>query len=184
MGAARANGTRPDRVDQVKVNRRHFLKDGLTVTGLMGVSGLSAVGEGVARTESQGQAVGGLDLSKARVVVPRALSPRERKTAQVLVEEVERRTQLRWTVVEDLIAQKSEQVAAVVIGSRRILRESHAELLGGMVEASRPPTAPEGYRLRTSGHSHGFSVLVEGADERGVLFGVGGLLRTLRMSKS
>jgi hypothetical protein len=165
------------------VNRRRFLKHGLTVTGLMGVSRLSAFGEGVAGTESQGQAIGVLDLSKAVVVAPRALSPRERKAAQVLVEEVEKRTQLRWAVVEDWTAKQPERTAAVVVGSRGILRDSHSISLRSVIDATVPPTAPEGYRLRTSDGSHGPLVLVEGADERGVLFGVGGLLRTLRMSK-
>ncbi len=164
------------------MNRRDLLKDGLACAGWMGVSYVAAFGQGVAPAESQGQAstVGGLDLSKAVVVAPRALSARGRKAVQVLVEEVEKRTQIRWPVAEELTP---EQSSVVVVGSWQALRDSHSELLGSLVTASGRATAAESYRLRSAGRSNGFSVLVEGADERGVLFGVGGLLRALRMSK-
>jgi len=164
------------------MNRRCFLKDGLIPAGLLGAFRLTSFGQGVPPAASQGQAAsaGGLDLSNAVVVAPRTLSAREKKAVQVLVEEVEKRTQFRWTVVEDL---KAEQPSAVVVGSREALGEIHSELPGSLLSASGQATAPEGYRLRTAGGSKGALVLVEGADERGVLFGVGGLLRALRMAK-
>jgi hypothetical protein len=45
------------------------------------------------------------------------------------------------------------------------------------------PTGPEGFRLQTLTRPAGTVVTVCGADERGVLFGVGELLRKLRMAK-
>ncbi|HEY6271569.1 MAG TPA: hypothetical protein VIX19_06185 [Terriglobales bacterium] len=165
------------------MNRRHFLKDGLVCAGLTGASRLAALtGRGAtsARSQDQASAASGLDLSKAVVVAPRTLSARERKAVQVLVEEVEKRTQIRWTVVEDLTPEES---SAVVVGSWRALRESHSKSPGGLVTPSGPATAAEGYRLRAAGRSKAPLVVVEGADDRGVLFGVGGLLRALRMSK-
>lgn len=164
------------------MNRRHFLRDSLVCAGLTGASRLAAFGQGVAAAGSQGQASNarGFDLSKAVVIAPRTLSARERKAVQVLVEEVEKRTQIRWSVVEDFTP---EQSSAVVAGSWQGLRESHSALFRSLITAGGPPTAAEGYRLQTAGRSNGPLVLVEGADERGVLFGVGGLLRALRMSK-
>jgi len=166
---------------EVKMNRRQFLKDSLISASLTGVSPLKMLEQGVTSSVSEGQVplAGVLDLGKAVVVAPRALSSRERKAVQVLVEEVERRTQLRWAVVEKLTA---EQSSAVLVGSWQALREMHPNLPEGLVSASGPATPAEGYRLRTAARSNGSLVLVEGADERGVLFGVGGLLRALRMS--
>ncbi|HEV3275554.1 MAG TPA: hypothetical protein VG860_01955 [Terriglobia bacterium] len=164
------------------MRRRQFLKDGLVCAGLMGVSPLAAFEQASATAGSQGQpsTASELDLSKAAVVAPRALSARERKAVQVLVEEVEKRTQFRWTVVEDLTP---EQSSVVVVGSSRALRATHSELLGRLVAAGAVAMPAEGYRLRTAGPSNGSPILVEGADERGVLFGVGGLLRALQMSR-
>jgi hypothetical protein len=162
------------------MNRRGFLKDGLTCAGLIGTSRLTTFGRGVPLMAFQGQtpAAKALDVSKTVVVAPRGLSARERKAVQVLVEEVEKRTELRWTVVDHLTA---EQPSAMVVGSRQVLREIQSELPGNLSTAR--PLAAEGYRLCITGGSNGTLVLVEGADERGVLFGVGGLLRALRMSR-
>ena len=162
------------------MNRRRFLKDGLIGAGLMGTSSLTTFGRGVPPPASQASNANGLDLSKAVVVAPPNLSTRERKAVQVLVEEVEKRTEFRWRVVEHLT---SDQPSAVVVGSREALRVLHSELPGDILSTKGPATAAEGYQLRTAGRSNGTLVLIEGADERGVLFGVGGLLRSLRMSK-
>jgi hypothetical protein len=169
-------------LNEVTMNRRGFLKHGLICTGLMGASPLTTFEQGVTPAASRGQAstASRLDLSEAVVVAPRTLSARERKAVQVLVEEVEKRTQFRWTIVERLTP---EQPSAVVVGSRPALTQVRSELPGSLLAASGPATAAEGYQLRTAGRSNGTIVLVEGADERGVLFGVGALLRALRMSK-
>ena len=163
------------------MNRRRFLKDSLMGAGVMGACRLTAHGQRVSPANSHRQAstANGLDLSKAVVIAPRTLSVRERKAVVVLVEEVERRTEFRWPIVEHL----SPEPSAVVVGSRQALTQIRGELPGNLLPASGPATAPEGYQLRTAGRSNGTVVLVEGADERGALFGVGGLLRALRMSK-
>jgi hypothetical protein len=97
-----------------------------------------------------------LDLSKATLVVDANASPRDRKAAQVLVEEVEKRAQIRW------------KPAAPPAGS-------HAPY----VELKRSGKgAAESYEIRTQPSG----VTVTGADERGLLFGVGRLLRQMRMT--
>ncbi len=96
-----------------------------------------------------------LDLSKAVVVCAAGLSEPEKKAVTVLVEEVERRTQIRWAVSPTRPAGGAPVV---------------------LVERGAGPA--EGYRIRTEGQT----VTVSGNDARGVLFGVGHLLRTLRMA--
>jgi hypothetical protein len=164
------------------MNRRRFLKDGLIGAGLLGTGSFATFGQGgpAASSQSQVSAANTLDLSQAVVVAPQNLSARERKAVQVLVEEVEKRTEFRWKVVEHLT---SEQPSGVVVGSREALRQLHSELPGSLLSRRGPATAAEGYQIHTAGRSNGTLVLVEGTDERGVLFGVGGLLRAIRMSK-
>jgi hypothetical protein len=94
------------------------------------------------------------DLTGATVVAPATFDAREKKAVQVLVEEVEKRSQVRWPV-----AAPAQGGTSIFIGKR---------------------TGPaEGYSLRIDGGS----VRVEGNDSRGVLFGIGHLLRTLRFER-
>ena len=92
---------------------------------------------------------GALDLKNATVVAKPNL-----KAVTVLVEEVEKRTGIRWPVAP----------------SANGVRIEVAE------HAARPA---EGYRIEVRGNS----VQVTGNDARGVLFGVGRLLRELRMDR-
>ncbi|TAM84028.1 MAG: hypothetical protein EPN47_03705 [Acidobacteria bacterium] len=120
-----------------------------------------------------------MDLTDAVVVMPEGLSRREQKAVQLLMEEVEKRTEIRWPVVH-----RSEVGAhpAIVVGSEQALEKAGGELAGGATGKGRQTAGPEGYRLRTSNSSDSTIVTVAGAGERGVLFGVGGLLRSLQMS--
>jgi hypothetical protein len=164
------------------MNRRRFLKDSALYSGMLGTVGwMGGQTAGLlAQTSTKAVEFGAIDLKDAVVVAPESLSRRERKAVQVLVEEVEKRTELRWPVVGRL-----EQGAhpAIVVGSDQSLKKASAELPRGLVTENRKLTGSEGYRLRTSNGSGSTLVLVSGAGERGVLFGVGGLLRSLRMSK-
>ncbi len=150
--------------------------------GILGTGSLRTFGQGDPSSQSpdQASAANPIDLSQAVVVAPRTLSARERKAVQVLVEEVEKRTEFRWKVVGHLTP---EQTSAVVVGSRQSLKQIRSELPGNLLATDGPAMAAEGYQLRTAARPNGTLILVEGADERGVLFGVGGLLRALRMSK-
>ena len=90
-----------------------------------------------------------LDLQHAAV----KFSPADQKAATVLIEEVEKRTQIRWP--------------ANAAGSPVIA-----------LERAKGPA--EGYAIRAGSGG----VTVSGSDARGVLFGVGRLLRVLDMSKA
>ena len=164
------------------MNRRHFLKDATLYASLMGVSGLSGFVPTEARMSATARppADSTLELRDAIVVAPRASSKREQKAVQVLVEEVEKRTGMRWQVVEQW---KAAAPAAVLVGSQEALKESRSELPREFQLSGGQPTGPEGFRLQSLNGPAGSVVTVSGADERGVLFGVGELLRKLRMAK-
>jgi hypothetical protein len=87
---------------------------------------------------------------------------------------------MRWQVVEQW---KAAAPAAVLVGSQEALKESRSELPREFQLSGGQPTGPEGFRLQSLNGPAGSVVTVSGADERGVLFGVGELLRKLRMAK-
>ena len=95
----------------------------------------------------------GLDLTHATVVAPATLSAREKRAAAMLAQEVARRSQVRWPVAA-------------------------APASGPSIVIERGSGPAEGFRIRMEGGG----VRISGNDERGVLFGVGRLLRELRMS--
>jgi hypothetical protein len=95
-----------------------------------------------------------LDLSRATVVIPADFTDPERKAVTMLVEEVDKRTGIRWPV-----GRPAEGVVIEV--------------------AERKNVPAEGYRVTV----YDSVVSVAGNDARGVLFGVGRLLRLLRMER-
>ena len=118
-----------------------------------------------------------VDLAKATVFAPEGLSAREKKAVTVLVEEVEKRSRVRYEVRSDLTLQGGTSIA---VGTEKTLRGRSAELDRAM-SLDPAPKGPEGFRIAVSGESR--LVAVIGNDERGVLFGVGRLLRELRMHR-
>ncbi len=99
----------------------------------------------------------GLDLTRAAVIAPQNLTGPESKAVQMLIEEVERRTQLRW----------ERKAAAAGVPTISINRVANSSL------------PREGFRIQTVNNV----ITITGNDARGVLFGVGHLLRALRMEK-
>ncbi len=117
-----------------------------------------------------------IDLSHAIVVVPPDLSDRERKAVTMLVEEVETRTGIRWACGSTWPAAPTP---TIIVGTLSAVCALGAQ--------SAPdddiPAAPEGYRLCVTEHRGAPTVVVAGHDERGVLYGIGRLLRTLRLRR-
>ncbi|MFM9029998.1 MAG: hypothetical protein ACKOTF_04840, partial [Opitutaceae bacterium] len=111
-----------------------------------------------------------LDLSAAVVVVPPGLSGPERKAAVMLVEEVEKRSYLRWTLSEQAPAAGRP---AVFLGNRAALSAAYPSALSALPPA---PAGAEGYAIGTADDGR---IVVAGNDARGVLFGAGRLLRSL-----
>jgi len=110
-------------------------------------------------TRATAQTNSALDLTRAVVVAPANFSGPENKAVQMLVEEVEKRSQVRLLRA----AQTPNDGAPVIALSRG------------------NNTAPrEGYQIKTDGNG----VTILGNDARGVLFGVGHLLRSLHLTKN
>jgi hypothetical protein len=92
-----------------------------------------------------------LDLTHATVVSPPGLSAQEAKAVALLIEEVDKRSGIRWDM-----------------GTSPVTVE--------IAHASGPA---EGYSVHSAAHG----VTISGNDARGVLFGVGRLLRELRIAR-
>jgi hypothetical protein len=96
-----------------------------------------------------------IDLKNASIVAAPNLTAREKQAVTMLAEEIEKRTRIRLPV-----AAHPNGPAILVNESKRI--------------------APaEGYRIETTGNT----VTISGNDPRGTLFGIGALLRNLRMER-
>jgi hypothetical protein len=151
------------------MNRRRFLKDSVLYSGLIGAFGWGRTAPADHPGQNVGNGVGSgeTDLSDAMVVAPRALSPREHKAVQVLVEEVEKCTEFRWPVVERLAPSGHP---LVVVGSENTLKPLSAHLPQGWLSPNQHLASREGYRLHAQSTSGSTLVLVAGAGERGVLF--------------
>jgi hypothetical protein len=121
-----------------------------------------------------------IDLSKAVVVVPDGLSGPENKATRLLVEEVRNRSGLEWNVS---LRWPKGDVPVIAVGPARLFDTFPRELrerLPGLTAGNEK----EGYRVQTAATGNGPPVIaVIGNDERGVLFGVGRLLRELRLAR-
>jgi len=121
-----------------------------------------------------------LDLAKATVVVrPGTLPPAEQTAARILVEEVQRRTGLRWG-----IATEWPRRGAVVALSGGAALPGWPAILPADPDRDARASRPEGFRLVAAGAGSTRPVVwIQGADARGALFGVGQLLRSLEWGK-
>lgn len=162
------------------MNRRRFLKDSVIGGGMMSAFGGMRPRDLLAQIAQQPASTGEINLNDAVVLTPETLSRREGKAVQVLVEEVEKRTEIHWPVVHNLA---SGSRPMIVVGSDQALKPFSTKLPHELVSGGKALASPEGYRLRTASDASSTAISVSAAGERGVLFGVGGLLRTLRMSK-
>lgn len=115
-----------------------------------------------------------IDLTQASIVTVAAPKGVEAKAVQMLVEEVEKRTRVRWPVRQ---AAPKEGRPTILVG-----------LASALPQATEPGSdgtwnAPEGYLIRTNPNARPSQVTVVGAGARGLLFGIGRLLRNLRMER-
>ncbi len=123
-------------------------------------------------------AAANIDLTRAVVVTPAGLSGPPAKAVQMLVEEVEQRSMVRWDPAEKWPAGGTP---AVVVGPADGVRDLLDRQGVRLPAAARP--RPEGYRIGVAGGGAAPVVWVAGNDARGVLFGVGRLLRELRLGR-
>jgi hypothetical protein len=121
-----------------------------------------------------------IDLSHAVVVTPADLSAQEKKAVGMLVDEVEKRTHVRWKVEHAWPAGDAGVLAVGPAASLAGFAGKFAGALSNEAASKNEPArkAAEGFRIRTQGQN----VLVAGNDARGVLFGIGYLLRHMHMN--
>lgn len=117
----------------------------------------------------------GLDLTRAVVLAPSNLSPLERKAATLLVEEVEKRSQIRWQIQS---TPPSGDMPVVALGTVATLKT-----FPGLKALSSDLKTAEGFRVQVEPAPAKSTVEIVGNDPRGVLYGVGYLLRQLHMSR-
>jgi hypothetical protein len=122
---------------------------------------------------------GMIDLTQASVAPALRVSGPPPAAMRTLVEEVAARTRSRWPVA---LALPREARDVIVVGRAVDLKSwagppFHDPLARALTE--RPPPGPEGYSILTDKARR--TVVVAGHDDRGVLFGVGRLLRELRI---
>ena len=150
----------------------HLSRTRLTAAVILLMSSLSLLANSHAATN--------LDLTKATVVIRSGPLPAAEQTAaRVLVEEVQKRTGLKWAITT--VWPKRGVVIAIASGAgdTRWLRAEPPRQGNDL-----PELRSEGFRLvvQEAKTSDGV-VWIHGADSRGALFGVGQLLRSLNWAK-
>ena len=119
-----------------------------------------------------------LILTKATVVVSASADPIERKSAEMLVAEVERRSGFRWAIQTQLPETRDP---AILLGSReRIPPGADAASFTFPVGPGGTAVA-DGYVLKTTSERRRVRVYAIGSDSRGTMFAAGRLLRHLRV---
>ena len=124
---------------------------------------------------------GTIDLRAAQVFAPDNLSRPEKKSIELLVDEVAKRTRIRLSVTNSWPGDDRTPVIAVLpVTAVKTLPADLSQTLATEIAQLRT----ERFHCRVAA-SKGRApvVLVVGNDARGVLFGVGKLLRSLRMSR-
>ncbi len=121
----------------------------------------------------------GLDLSHAVVVRPERLSAPEEKAVAMLLDEVEKRSQIRWLVATTWPTNGQPVIA---IGSANDWGTIAGPYATEPALDAAGDTA-EGFHLRVRSDHDAPAVLLAGHDPRGVLFGVGRLLRELHIRR-
>ncbi|HYH55369.1 MAG TPA: hypothetical protein VD772_02090 [Anseongella sp.] len=96
--------------------------------------------------------------------------------ASVLAEEVAKRTGYRWTISEKWPAEGNVIILGKAPGASGLPLQFN--------ELPELPLKPESYRIGSQEEAGREFILVEGFDERGVLFGVGRLLRLMRFHEN
>jgi hypothetical protein len=122
---------------------------------------------------------GEIDLGQAVVVVPDGLSSTESKAVQVLVEEVRNRSRIGW---DTIIRWPTRSVPVIAVGPARLL-DSFPKEYRQRVASQPAGKEQDGFRIQTVNEAGGVPIVaVVGNDARGLLFGIGRLLRELRIA--
>jgi hypothetical protein len=119
-----------------------------------------------------------IDLSKAKILISdKIASPVKETCIRVLQEEVEKRTSITLSQVENW-STESMTIALCLSGTKKLIGKSVP--IGDDEESGEYKS--EGFRLFYDKNNNQNILWIIGKDKRGVLFGVGELLRKVKMS--
>jgi len=124
---------------------------------------------------SEGQKAGLLDLSRTVVLLSPSATDRERKSADVLIEEAEKRCGVRWSTT---LTDKARPSVVIHLATRRSVGNLPVDVAGELSQLK-----DDGFLLRSTSDRDEDAIVVVGADERGLLFGVGKLLRLMTFGR-
>ena len=114
-----------------------------------------------------------LDFTNSVIVTPPKLERLERKAITVLREEIRKRTGIQLSTLTEWPKNQQSVIAVGQAGQRKILAGPYSDIL-----EDGQALGKEGFRLSIKENA----IFVAGNDPRGVLYGIGKLLRTLRMT--
>ncbi len=121
-----------------------------------------------------------IDLTQAVVITPSNLSLPEQKAVSMLLGETAKRSTIKWRVDQ---AWPDDQTPVIVVGQASLADSIAGPYTEGFPSIA-PGEGPEGFHLWVAkGKRSAPTVFVAGNDQRGVLFGVGRLLRELHFAK-
>jgi hypothetical protein len=114
-----------------------------------------------------------VDLAGAVIVYPAAFSGPEKKAVQMLAEEAEKRSKVLWPATS---IWPSSNGPIIAVCTKALLPDFAPEYAKEWAESPNS-RGPEGFQISVKRSASNAVVLVVGNDPRGVLFGVGKLLR-------
>jgi hypothetical protein len=113
-----------------------------------------------------------IDFADSVIVTPPKLERLEQKAITVLQEEIQKRTGIQLSTLKEWPKNQQPVIAVGQTGQMKILAGSYPDIL-----EDGQTLGKEGFRLSIKENV----IFVAGNDPRGVLYGIGKLLRTLRM---
>jgi hypothetical protein len=118
-----------------------------------------------------------VDLGSAVIVYPATFSGPEKKAVQMLAEEAEKRSKVLWPATT---IWPSSNGPVIAVCTKALLPDFAPDYAKELAESPNSK-GPEGFQISVKRGATNTVVLVVGNDARGVLFGVGKLLREMRL---
>ncbi len=117
-----------------------------------------------------------VEISRVGILISNDIKPIVQESASaILQEEIEKRTGIRWPVVDDWSPSSQYTLALALSGSKKMAGKTVPTRIGKKYEENHP----EGYRIFFEDKI----LWIIGADSRAIIFGIGELLRNAQMTK-
>jgi hypothetical protein len=119
-----------------------------------------------------------VDLTQATIVVTTEGKVRHAKAIAMLVEEVQKRTGIGWKLETDWPVDDQAVIVLGLASAAKYIAPHYSKAIAKSAER----LGQEGYSIDMFDDRNAPTVVIAGRDPRGVLFGVGRLLREMRMT--